>query len=40
MRTVSNAVTSGSDKSTLISTTPAIFGFYEALLQPMQRMDI
>jgi hypothetical protein len=40
MRAVSNATTSWSDKATIITTTPAIFGFYEALLQPMQRMDM
>jgi hypothetical protein len=40
MRTISNALSSGAIKPDLIVTTPAIFGFFEALLQPMQRMDI
>lgn len=40
MRSVTNALTSGADKPTMGLTTKAIFGFYEALLQPMQRMDI
>jgi len=40
MRTISNALTSGAVKPTMIVTTPAIFGYFEALLQPMQRMDI
>lgn len=40
MRTVSNALDSGAIKTDLIVTTPAIFGFYEALLTPMQRLDI
>ena len=28
------------EKPNIIVTTPAIFGYYEALLQPMQRMDM
>jgi len=40
MRSVSNALTSGAVKPNIIATTPEIFGYFEALLQPMQRMDI
>lgn len=38
MRTLLNAVKSGSQKPTLGITTEAVFGFYEALLQPQERI--
>lgn len=40
MRTVWNALTSWAARPDLAMTTPAIFWFYEALLQPMQRMNL
>jgi len=40
MRAVSNALTSGGEKTSLIITTPAVFGFFEALLQPTQQLNI
>lgn len=40
MRTVTNALTSGSIKPTMIITTPEIFGFFESLLTPTQRLSL
>lgn len=38
MRTLLNSVKSGSQKPTLGVTTEAVFGYYEALLQPQERI--
>lgn len=40
MRTVTNALTSGAIKPTMIVTTPEIFGYFEALVLPMQQMNV